>query len=620
MRQCVVSENVASGNGGGAYGGTLENALVLANQAEYGGGAAEAALLHAPVAENVAAEAGGGLYRGVASNSILYFNSAGNGWSNYFNAVCRYSCTTPDPQSVGNVTNDPRFVDRAAGIYFLQTNSPALDAAAPSDLAQDLAGMPRPASGLPSGIAAPDMGAYELTPAHYVSPDGGHVWPFLTGPMPPTTCNRPSTAADAPDAVWVSNGVYSAGGRTHLGALTNRVVVDKPIRVASVNGHGSTVIAGSGPIGDAARPRRLSGSRRDAGRLHDPPWRHARGRRRSARPKRRRHLAATNAAIADCVLVSNSAAFRARGHPRRDPGQHLPACQCRARKAAAPRTADWISAPSRKPATDGGGAIDSFGRYGIVYFNVASGSGTKSAGGLWETSCVAPAVGSGTFERRSPAARSGQLSAGRGLAVHRCRRRAALLPERDLDGNPASPGRRLQRHRRGSTSAPTNTSTRARTRTATACPTTGKFPWLAPLTDDADGDPDGDGLPNLQEFQQGTHPWLSDTDGDGQSDWAELVAGMDPVDPASLFAIRNPAVESGSGHQVFTWPGRSQRLYTVVAAEDLNLPADQPAGLRRSTGDRRTHGVHQRSAGPAQRVRRPRALGALIAPNACLRD
>ena len=103
-----------------------------------------ALLNHATAASNHAMQSGGGVYRGIVSNSILYFNSAGNGWSNYFNAVCRYSCTTPDPQSLGNVTNDPRFVDRAAGLYFLQTNSPALDAAAPDGPAQDLAGMPRP--------------------------------------------------------------------------------------------------------------------------------------------------------------------------------------------------------------------------------------------------------------------------------------------------------------------------------------------------------------------------------------------------------------------------------------------------------------------------------------------
>ena len=95
---------------------------------------------------------------------------------------------------------------------------------------------------------------------------------------------------------------------------------------------------------------------------------------------------------------------------------------------------------------------------------------------------------------------------------------------------------------------------------------------LAPLTNDAAEDPDGDGLSNLQEFQHGTDPRLGDTDGDGQSDWVETVAGTDPLDPNSLFAIQNPAVQTETGHQVFTWPGRTQRLYTIVATDDPNGP------------------------------------------------
>ena len=65
-----------------------------------------------------------------------------------------------------------------------------------------------------------------------------------------------------------------------------------------------------------------------------------------------------------------------------------------------------------------------------------------------------------------------------------------------------------------------------------------------------------------------------------------------------MFAIRNPAVHAESGHQIFTWPGRTQRLYTVVAADDLTGPlttrpdyVDRPGidGTMAFTNDQPTH-------------------------------
>ena len=50
---------------------------------------------------------------------------------------------------------------------------------------------------------------------------------------------------------------------------------------------------------------------------------------------------------------------------------------------------------------------------------------------------------------------------------------------------------------------------------------------------DATQDPDGDGLNNLLEFANGTDPNNADTDGDEVEDGAEVLAGTNPLDPAS---------------------------------------------------------------------------------------
>lgn len=49
----------------------------------------------------------------------------------------------------------------------------------------------------------------------------------------------------------------------------------------------------------------------------------------------------------------------------------------------------------------------------------------------------------------------------------------------------------------------------------------------------AEADLDHDGLPNYQEAQMGTNPWLFDTDGDGIADILEILGGSDPVNAAS---------------------------------------------------------------------------------------
>jgi hypothetical protein len=79
-----------------------------------------------------------------------------------------------------------------------------------------------------------------------------YVWQDSPSPAPPYTnwataahiIQEAVDAADPGDTVLVTNGVYATGGRAIHGTMTNRVAVDKPLSLSSVNGPEVTVIEG----------------------------------------------------------------------------------------------------------------------------------------------------------------------------------------------------------------------------------------------------------------------------------------------------------------------------------------------------------------------------------------
>ncbi len=110
------------------------------------------------LAGNWACLDGGGAYGGTLNNCIVYCNSAPDG-PDYSGSTFSHSCTTPLRAGPGNIASEPLFVNANGWSHLrLQTNSPCInagnDACAPG--LTDLDGNPRIVGG------RVDVGAYEF--------------------------------------------------------------------------------------------------------------------------------------------------------------------------------------------------------------------------------------------------------------------------------------------------------------------------------------------------------------------------------------------------------------------------------------------------------------------------
>jgi hypothetical protein len=165
LNNCTLSGNSAMRDGGGVYNGTLNNCTLRDNSAHFGGGAAYGTLHNCTLTGNSGFMGGGGAYYGTLRNCIVYYNSGFFGTDNYYNppygssSTFYYSCTTPLPSGPGNIDSELLFVDTNGWSNLrLQTNSPCINAGnnAYAPGLTDLDGRPRIVGG------TVDMGAYEF--------------------------------------------------------------------------------------------------------------------------------------------------------------------------------------------------------------------------------------------------------------------------------------------------------------------------------------------------------------------------------------------------------------------------------------------------------------------------
>ena len=162
LYNCTVDGNTAlgdTGNGGGVFDCVLYNSHIVNNVAVHGGGANSGTLYNCTVTGNSALGSGGVSYANLY-NTITYYNHGSRDPNYDSTSVLNYCCTTPLPANgVGNIDEEPGFVNLATGDHHLLFGSPCINAGTNLDWmieTTDLDGNPRL-----SGSAI-DIGAYEF--------------------------------------------------------------------------------------------------------------------------------------------------------------------------------------------------------------------------------------------------------------------------------------------------------------------------------------------------------------------------------------------------------------------------------------------------------------------------
>ena len=197
VKDCIISSNSIEYFGGGVSthgAATLQNCIISGNSAIYYGGgimiySTDTLVQNCLIEKNVTSDKGGGILYNVDNaivrectivsnrsgsgggiwgsaatphsfeNNIIYANTATTESNNYWGAfIATNSCSYPLLDGTGNITDDPKFVNKDTGNWRLSANSPCLNKGTNQSwmtTAVDLDGRMRIRYG------RVDMGAYE---------------------------------------------------------------------------------------------------------------------------------------------------------------------------------------------------------------------------------------------------------------------------------------------------------------------------------------------------------------------------------------------------------------------------------------------------------------------------
>lgn len=188
LSNTILRNSASNGGGIGTYGNdvSVQNNLIVSNVASSSASAmsissgAYAKLWNNTIVDNHSPNTSAAVETftyGAMANSIVAFNSAGiasgGNYTYYNNCVFGNSggnyIGISSNQIIDSLSEDPLFVNAAAGDYRLQTSSKCIDAGTSSWMAaDDMDGNPRSKDGNGDGVSKPDIGCYEA-PTNYSS-------------------------------------------------------------------------------------------------------------------------------------------------------------------------------------------------------------------------------------------------------------------------------------------------------------------------------------------------------------------------------------------------------------------------------------------------------------------